>query len=124
MDEIKILKKAFIWIVLAFSIIGAISFIINRSIKTVDTGIIRYEEFQEIHNTCTKLNLDLCNMRDLSETDKMFDQFSKAQRINTLRTQINRWTEDYNAKSKMWNHSLWKSSTLPYQLQTNQYNCY
>jgi hypothetical protein len=61
---------------------------------------------------------------DLPESDKMFEQFSKTQRINTLKTQLNRWVEEYNAKSKMINHSLWKSSELPYQLNTNQFNCY
>lgn len=88
------------------------------------SAIITYEEYQEIHNTCTKLNEDLCNMKQLPETDKMFEQFSKAQRINTIKTQLNRWVEDYNAKSKMITKSLWKSNSLPYQLSTNQFTCY
>ncbi len=96
----------------------------NNANKIVDDALINYEQFQDIYNTCSKLNTDLCNMKDLDESDKMFEQFSKVQRINTLRTQLNKWVEDYNAKSKMFNRSIWKSNDLPYQLVVNQFNCY
>ena len=89
-----------------------------------DNAFENYEEFQTLYNTCTKLNTDICNMRGLDGNDVMFQQFSKAQRINTLKTQLNRWVEDYNAKSKMWNRSLWKSKTLPYQLSVDDFPCY
>ena len=82
------------------------------------------QEYQEIYNTTTRLNTDLGNMQSLPENDKMFEQFSKAQRINTIKTQLNRWVEDYNAKSKMWGKSLWKSQSLPYQLDVNQFSNY
>lgn len=86
-------------------------------------AVIVYEEYQEIYNTCVKLNTDLCNMKDLPDDDVMFEQFSKAQRINTIQTNLNRWVETYNAKSKMWGRSLWKSNELPYQLTNQQFNC-
>ena len=89
----------------------------------IDDAVQNYEQFQDIFNTCQKLNTDLCNIKKLPETDKMFEQFSKAQRILAIQTNLNRWVEDYNAKSKMWGRSLWKSSALPYQLSTNQFNC-
>jgi hypothetical protein len=53
----------------------------------------------------------------------MFEQFYKAQRILAIKTQLNRWVEDYNAKSKMWGRALWKSNALPYQLTTQEFNC-
>jgi len=124
MDDVYIEKKTIIWIVAVLMAISAITWFFTRSVEVVDAGIVHYEEFQEIHNTCTKLNLDLCNMKDLPDNDRMFEQFSKAQRINALRTQINRWSEEYNAKSKMYNRSIWKSSALPYELHVNQFNCY
>lgn len=96
----------------------------NNANKIVDDALINYEQFQDIYNTCSKINTDLCNMNALDESDKMFEQFSKNQRINTLKTQLNRWVEDYNAKSKMFNRGMWKSSALPYQLSVNQFNCY
>jgi hypothetical protein len=99
------------------------SLIMNAE-TTMDTAFIRYEEFQELYNTCDKINTDICNMRDMPDDDKSFEQFSKPQRINTLKTQLNRWVQDYNAKSKMWNRSMWKSAKLPYQLDVNQFNCY
>lgn len=92
--------------------------------NVTDSAFIRYEEYQEIFNTCQKLNTDLGIIKGLSETDKMFEQFSKEQRISTIKMQLNRWVEDYNAKSKMWNRSLWKSGTLPYQLSVNQFSNY
>src|SRR5438445_481428 len=98
MEELKSLKKVVYWVIGLVFVISAVTWFFSRTEKTIETGIVRYEEFQEINNTITKLNADLCNIKDVSETDKMFEQFSKAQRINTLRGQINRWVEDYNAK--------------------------
>lgn len=96
----------------------------NHVGRSVDNAVINYEEYQEIYNTTVKLNTDLCNMKEVPDDDKMFEQFSKAQRINQIKTQLNRWVEDYNAKSKMFNRSIWKSGSLPYQLAVNQFNCY
>jgi len=124
MDEIKEMKKIIYWVIGIMFLISVVTFVLTRSTKIVDNGIIQYEEFQELYNTCNKLNTDLCNMRDLPDNDKMFEQFSKNQRINTIKTNLNRWIETYNAKSKMWNRSLWKSNQLPYQLINNQFNCY
>lgn len=97
---------------------------VTERVTDPDNIIVNYEQYQDIYNTCKKLNTDLCNMRSTPETDKMFEQFSKAQRILALKTQLNKWVEDYNAKSKMITRNLWKSSELPYQLDVNQFNCY
>ncbi len=98
----------------------------NQAIKSthIDDATQVYEEFQEIYNTCTKINTDLCNMRIAPENDKMFEQFSKNQRILTLQTNLNRWVQEYDAKSKMWGRSLWKSNRLPYELSVDDFNCY
>ena len=89
-----------------------------------DNAFNSYEEFQEIFNTCSKLNTDLCNMRSINEKDPMFNQFSKAQRVNSIKTNLNHWVEEYNAKSKMWNRALWKSKSLPYALSVDDFKCY
>lgn len=123
-EAVSGVKKFILWFIAAGLIISAITFTCNRAVRTVDNGIIRYEEFQELYNTCQKINTDLCNMNDVPETDPMFAQFSKAQRIVQMKTNLNRWVEDYNAKSKMFNHSLWKSSALPYELNVYQFGCY
>ena len=123
-EEKKFMKKIIYWIIGVMFVVSGIIWFFNTTVKTTENAIIRYEEFQDTYNTCVKLNTDLCNMNNLPETDIMFQQFSKVQRINTIKTNLNRWVEDYNAKSKMWNRSLWKSSQLPYQLSTNQFNCY
>jgi hypothetical protein len=108
-----------------FSIIGFGFRACNKAEEAthLKDAVIVYEEFQEIYNTCSKLNTDLCNMKALDEKDVMFEQFSKAQRVNTIKTQLNRWVEDYNAKSKMFGRSLWKSNQLPYQLTNEQFSC-
>ena len=123
-EETSWLKKFIIWFVVLAFVIGGIFWFFSRSEKVMDNAFIRYEEFQEIYNTCSKLNTDLCNMKEMPADDKSFEQFTKPQRINTLKTQLNKWVEDYNAKSKMWNRSMWKSSSLPYQLDVKQFNCY
>jgi hypothetical protein len=124
-DEISFGKKIFYWI-LALCLISAIAgFIWNKTKEAthIDDAVLNYEQFQEIYNTCVKLNTDLCNYNDLPEKDIMFEQFSKAQRVLAIKTQLNRWVEDYNAKSKMWGRSLWRSNTLPKTLSVNDFNC-
>jgi hypothetical protein len=123
-EETNYAKSWIIWLVVVGFLIGGATWFFNRAEKTADTAIIRYEEFQDIYNTCNKINTDICNMRDMPDGDKSFEQFSKPQRINALKTSLNRWVEQYNANSKKWNYSLWKSKELPYQLDVNQFNCY
>lgn len=123
-EDVSLIKKFIWWFIGVMFVVGAITWFLNRTERVANYAIIKYEEFQEIMNTCDKLNTDLCRIKEISENDKMFEQFSKAQRINAIQTNLNRWVEEYNAKSKMWNRSLWKSSSLPYQLSTQQFNCY
>jgi len=126
MDEIKIFKNLYLWLIVIVVGLSIGGYLLNRASEAahVKDAVIVYEEYQEIYNTCSKLNTDLCNMKSLPENDVMFEQFSKAQRVNTIKTQLNKWVEDYNAKSKMWGRSLWKSSSLPYELNVNDFNCY
>lgn len=90
----------------------------------IDDAVQVYEEFQSIYNTCTKLNTDLGNMQAAPADDAMFAQFSKAQRVLQIKTQLNRWVEEYNGKSKMWGRELWKSKTLPHDLNVNDFPNY
>ena len=124
-DEISFGKKIFYWIIALCLISSIAGFIWTKTKEAthIDDAVQNYEQFQEIYNTCVKLNTDLCNYKDLPEKDVMFEQFSKAQRILAIKTQLNRWVEDYNAKSKMWGRALWKSNALPYQLTTQEFNC-
>ena len=116
----------YLWLIVIVVGLSIGGYLLNRASEAahVKDAVIVYEEYQEIYNTCSKLNTDLCNMKSLPENDVMFEQFSKAQRVNTIKTQLNKWVEDYNAKSKMWGRSLWKSSSLPYELNVNDFNCY
>lgn len=125
MDETTFFKKIVLRGLGLIIILSLITFGIKKCTQTahVEDAVVVYEEFQEIYNTCSKLNTDLCNMQSIPESDKMFEQFSKAQRVNQIKTNLNRWVEDYNAKSNMFGRSLWKSSSLPYQLNTNQFSC-
>jgi hypothetical protein len=117
-------RSFWLWLVVAALAISGVVWVVQRGVKEVEAGIVRYEEFQSIYNTCAKLDNDLKVMRAVPEDDKMFEQFSKNQRITGLQANLNRWIEEYNAKSRMINHSLWKSSTLPQQLTTNQFPSY
>lgn len=119
------IKRFIIWFIVIVSVVSVISFLAYTGTKAthLDNPTIVYEEFQEIYNTCQKLNTDLCNMKALNENDKMFEQFSKEQRILSIKTNLNRWIEEYNAKSKMWGRDLWKSEKLPHQLTQQQFSC-
>ena len=92
--------------------------------KIAQNAIVNYEEFQEIYNTCRKINSDLGNIKGVPSTDKMFDMTSKEAMLVSKRQQMNRWVEEYNAKSKMWNRNVWKSDKLPYQLSANEFSNY
>ncbi len=124
-EEITFGKKIIYWIIGCSILLSICGFILSKGTEATHfkDAVIVYEEFQEIYNTCNKLNTDLCNMKELDEKDVMFEQFSKAQRVNTIKTQLNRWVEDYNAKSKMFGRSLWKSNQLPYQLTNQEFSC-
>ena len=124
-DYFKVIGLIVLSLIVAFFVsVGVKS--CNQGVKSthIDDATIVYEEYQEIFNTCTKLNTDLGNMQSLPADDIMFQQFSKIQRINTIKTQLNHWVEVYNSKSKMWGRSLWKSNELPYQLDINQFSNY
>ena len=92
--------------------------------KQIDNAIMNYEQFQEIYNSCENINTQICQIKDISEIDKMFEQITKNQRLTSLRHRLSSLCEDYNAKSKMFNREIWKSPKLPYQLNVNQFNCY
>jgi len=92
--------------------------------KSMQDAVINYDNYQETYNTCVKLNTDLGIMQETPDTDPQFAQFSKTQRINAIKMQLNRWVEDYNAKSKEIDKNLWKSSSLPYQLSVNDFSNY
>lgn len=92
--------------------------------NSVDNSIVSYENYQNIYNTCSKLNTDLGIMQSTPADDPQFAQFSKTQRVNAIKMNLNRWVEEYNAKSKMINKSLWKSGKLPYQLTVDEFNNY
>ena len=125
-EEVKFIKNLYLWIIAIVVVLSISGYMWKRASEAahLQDAVIVYEEYQEIYNTCSKLNTDLCNMKSLNEKDVMFEQFSKAQRVNTIKTQLNKWVEDYNAKSKMWGRALWKSSSLPYELNVNDFNCY
>lgn len=92
--------------------------------NTIDNAFVSYETFQDLYNTCEKVNTDLGIYKELPEDDVMFTQFSKVQRIASLRTRLNGLVEDYNSKSKQWNKSMWKGKSLPSQLNVNDFSNY
>lgn len=96
----------------------------NHVENSMKNAVITYDEYQDIYATCVQLNLDLGVIKDTPESDSQFSQFSKQQRINTLKQQLNRWINEYNAKSKHIDKKWWKSSALPYELTTTLFSNY
>lgn len=123
-EDIKIFKKILIWLIGVSMVVGLVYWAAHKTETVADSAFINYEQFTDLYQTCQKLNTDLGNMRKLPKDDPMFAQFSKEQRINALQTQLNRWIEDYNSKSKQWNRSMWKSKELPYQLSITNFDHY
>jgi len=96
----------------------------NHVYKSMENAVITYDEYQDIYGTCKQLNADLGVIKDTPDNDPQFAQFSKTQRINTIKQNLNRWIAEYNAKSKHIDKKWWKSDTLPYELSTNLFSNY
>lgn len=126
-------KRLLAWIVVAIvalTLLGLLlrplfvaSSLVEKSTDP-DHIINNYEEFQSMYNACVKLNGDLGTIRAVPDTDPMFAQFSKNAMIAQKKQLLNRWVEEYNAKSKMINRNLWKSRALPYQLSVDDFSNY
>lgn len=110
-------------VILSFGI-RSCSIFQNHVEKSMEDAVISYNEYQDIYATCNKLNTDLGIIASTPETDKQFEQFSKAQRMNTIKQNLNRWVEEYNSKSKHIDKKFWKSDELPYTLSVNQFSNY
>lgn len=123
MEEIRIFKNLYLWLILVILIVSGIAWFSTRTIEVVDTGLIRYQEFQEIYNTINQINQNVCNIKQINESDKMFKDFTKSQQILALQNQANRWIGEYNAKSNLINFNIWKSESLPKTLNVNQFDC-
>jgi len=93
----------------------------EHAYKSMENAVISYDEYQDIYNTCLKIDMDLKAVKEMDASDPSFENFSKAQRINALRSNLNRWITDYNAKSYHIDKKLWKSSSLPQTLSTNDF---
>lgn len=134
LDEGSWIAHGLIWKVLGLVILlGVIGFVVRLAFlpaalveKATDPDhvISNYEEFQNIYNTCQKLDADLKTIRAMPDNDPMFAQFSKGAMVATKRQQMTRWVNEYNAKSKMINRNLWKSNALPYQLNEEDFPNY
>lgn len=123
-NEARTGKRWILWVVGLCVVVSIGAFLLRRTVDVADSAVVHYEEFQEIYNTCQKVNTDLCNMNAAPDGDPMFAQFSKEQRLLALRTTLNRWVQEYNAKSRMWNRALWKSHALPYDLSVDAFPCF
>lgn len=92
--------------------------------NSMENAVISYDEYQDIYNTCLQLNNDLGVIKSTPDDDSQFSQFSKSQRLNAIKQNLNRWIAEYNAKSKHIDKKWWKSSSLPYELSINQFSNY
>jgi hypothetical protein len=114
----------FIFLTIISFTCGIINIGANHVERSVENAVVSYDEYQDIYRTCKKLNTDLGVIQSTPDNDKQFDQFSKSQRINAIKMDLNRWVEEYNAKSKHIDKKWWKSDELPYQLDVNQFSNY
>lgn len=122
-NELKSVRNFLLWVLFLCAVFSAIAWLLHRSVQATDTGLIRYQEFQEVYSTVGKINIDLCNIQNVPEDDKMFKDFSKSQQIIALKSNLNRWITEYNAKSSLVNFNMWKSKDLPRTLAQAQFSC-
>ena len=72
-DEVKVIKNLYLWIIAVVLVLSIGGWVLTRASKAThaEDAVIVYEEYQEIYNTCSKLNTDLCNMKELDEKDSV-----------------------------------------------------
>ena len=96
----------------------------NHIENSMENAVISYDEYQNIYGACQQINSDLKVLKDTPDNDPQFEQFSKAQRINTMKQNLNRWITEYNAKSKHIDKKWWKADNLPQTLSTSLFENY
>src|SRR5262249_55530767 len=77
-DEVRFGKHLVLWAIVALALVSLGGWFFTRSTEVADNAIVHYEEFEEIHATCTKIDADLATIRAVPEGDAMFSSFSKA----------------------------------------------
>lgn len=60
----------------------------NHAYKSAEDAVVNYDNYQEMYNTCEKLNTDLGIILATPNEDKQFEQFSKSQRINSIKQNL------------------------------------
>ena len=96
----------------------------KHAYNSMENAVINYDEYQNIYAACEQINLDLGVIKETPEEDPQFAQFTKMQRINSLKMQLNKLIQTYNAKSKHIDKVLWKSKELPQTLKTDLFPNY
>lgn len=121
--EVKSAVSRWMWWGIGTIVLISIIFgIINRLGKVVDVdkGITTYENFYQMHDQAEQICNDISVMQG---ADEMSGGFSKTERIIGLENKLNDVIRDYNAQSKAWTKSMWKSSELPYTISRSDFNC-
>lgn len=128
MSEMREATRWWLWavgmILLTVALFGLYNFLstparIAAKVTDPDHIIESYEEFQSIYNTTKKLCADLKAL-DVLEEGSTSGGFTKVDRQIALQQQINRWVQEYNAKSRMLTRNQWKNPNLPYQLSNDK----
>ncbi len=85
----------------------------------VDTAFSNYEWFHDTYQDIVatkqkiKTNYDMAQMKDVSQETKENYMTNYSGAVNYLATVV----ADYNAKSKMWNRTLFKDKNLPWKIK-------
>ena len=60
-EDLRFLKRIIYWVIGLSIVLSIGGFIVHkmREATRIDTAVQNYEEFQEIYNTCSKLNTDI-----------------------------------------------------------------
>lgn len=129
MEELEIKPwKIVLWCLVGIIALSVLAFTCNifsigagHVEKSMQDAVINYNEYQDMYATCQQINDNLGVLKSTPDDDPQFKDFSKANRINAQKMQLNRWVNEYNAKSQHIDKKWWKSSTLPYRLATSDF---
>lgn len=89
-EDVNFIKKSIFLFTLFLMVVSGVLWFFTRSTRIIEDAFIKYEDFQEIYNTCFKINYDLDTIKSFPENDKMFSQFSKSAMIAAKKQQMTR----------------------------------
>lgn len=91
-----------------------------KKTTSATTVISNYEWFYDQYNQIEAMRMNIASISETINTCKGEERQRKNTELQGLKLVLNNSIAEYNSKSRQITRKLWKSETLPYQLEMNK----